>query len=209
MRRLPRPASRLVMSGVEMRNAIHVGVLLGLVAAAASGCATTQANAPVERPVLEVPPVPPRLIEPPPPPQLPPPEPVPDLPAAPANPRPRPQGARDNNARPDPKVAETPPVEAPVPVAQPPVQAAVPPLRMPSTPEGAEATRQIREITQRAQGILNTVDYRMLTPERRAQYDSAKMFITQAEDAIKAANFEFARSVAEKAEKLARDLQSR
>ena len=46
-------------------------------------------------------------------------------------------------------------------------------------------------------------------PERRAQYDNVKMFISQAEDAIKAANFEFGRNMAEKAERLAKELRSR
>jgi outer membrane biosynthesis protein TonB len=192
-----------------MNTFIRTGVLLALVAGgsmAGAACVTTQAKAPVERPALDVPPVPPRVIDPAPTPPPPVPEPVADLPAPPAAARPRPQPQREP-ARSDPK-PETPAVEPPqaTPPAQ---QSAVPPLRTGGSADAAQAARQIREIKDRAQKLLDTTDYRALTSEQRAQYDNAKRFIAEAEDALKAANFEFARGVAEKAERLARELQGR
>ena len=182
---------------------------LVFVALGAAACATTQAKVPVDRAPLEVPPVPPRVIEALPPPPPPPVEPVGPLPpVSPTNSsRTRPPAQKDT-AKPDPKAAEIPPVEA-APAQQPPPQAPVPPLRTPGTPDAAEASKQIRDINARAQSMLDAIDYRGLDAERKAQYDSVKMFISQAEDAIKAANFEFGKNMAEKAERLVKELRSR
>jgi hypothetical protein len=57
--------------------------------------------------------------------------------------------------------------------------------------------------------MLGGVDYQSLRDERRKAYDQAKEFIQGAETALKEQNFVFARSLAEKAEKLARELQGR
>jgi hypothetical protein len=186
-----------------MKTAFHIGLVLGL-AAGAAGCATTQAKAPVDRPALEVPPVPPRVIAAAPAPQLAP-EPVPDLPPAPANPRPRPP--QRDTSKPEAK-PETPPVEAPAapPPAQQPV---VPPLRTGGSPDSAEAARQITDIRNRAKKLLDDTDYRKLTRDQQAQYDNAKRFIDETDEALRTKNFEFARGVAEKAERLARELQGR
>ena len=186
-----------------MRNSVRIILLLGL-ATVSSACATTQAKTVVDRPALEVPPVPPRVIEPAPEPREAP-APVPELPPAPANPRPRPP--QRDTAKPDPK-PEIPPVE-PQPTTAPPAQPTVPPLRTGSSPDGAEATRIITEIRNRAKKLLDDTDYQKLTREQQAQYDNAKRFIDEADEALKAKNFEFARGVAEKAERLARELQGR
>lgn len=180
-------------------------IVLLFVAMGAAACATTQAKTVVDRPALEVPPVPPRVIEPAPaPPEAP--EPVPELPPAPASPRPRPP--QRDATKPEPK-PEIPPVEPQPTTPPPPTQPAVPPLRTGSSPDGAEATRIITEIRNRAQNLLDGTDYRKLTREQQAQYDNAKRFIEEADEALKDKNFEFARGVAEKAEKLARELQGR
>lgn len=176
-------------------------LLLGL-ATVSSACATTQAKAVVDRPALEVPPVPARVIEPAPAPPAAP-EPVPELPPAPANPRPR--APQRDTTKPEPK-PETPPAE-PQPATPAPAQPAVPPLRTANSPDGAEATRIITEIRNRAQKLLDGTDYQKLTREQQAQYDDAKRFIGEADEALKTKNFEYARGVAEKAEKLARGLQ--
>jgi hypothetical protein len=183
--------------------------LFSLLALATLGaaCATTHAVAPIERPPLDVPPAPARLVEPVPlPPQTPGPEPVGDLPpatnaAASAKPRP-PAGT----AKPDPKT-EPPPAEPPAtpPAAQP----VVPPLRSPDSPSAAEATRRIQEITARAEALLSVTDFKQLNRARREQYLNAQLLISQAAAAVKATNFEFARNLAEKAERLARELQGR
>jgi outer membrane biosynthesis protein TonB len=178
-------------------------LLLGL-ATVSSACSTTQARTVVDRPALEVPPVPPRVIErAPAPPEAP--EPVPELPPPPANPRPR--APQRDATKPEPK-PETPPAE-PQPATPTPPQPTLPPLRTGSSPDGAEATRMITEIRNRAQKLLDATDYQKLTREQQAQYDNAKRFIDEADEALKAKNFELARGVAEKAEKLARELQGR
>jgi hypothetical protein len=175
--------------------------------AASGACATTQAKSPADRPNLEVPPVPPRvieakLLEPPPPAPVEEPPPV-----APLPPRPRTQPAPRDTAKADPK-----PVE-PVPTEVPPVSAApaapVPQLRTPSTVDGAEATRQIHDVIERAKRGLGAIDYGRLSAERRSQYDQAKLMVTQAENQLKDSNFELAAKTAEKADRLATELQGR
>jgi hypothetical protein len=55
----------------------------------------------------------------------------------------------------------------------------------------------------RAAADLNKIDYRALNTDARTQYDTAKRFIEQAEDAIRMKNLPFAKSLAEKAATLA------
>ena len=183
----------------------------------ASACATTRAAAPVERPPLDVPPVPPRVVEASPVPDLGNPEPVPDLPperpaSPPATSKPRASNSRDNSR--DTQKPEVKPVE-PVPqVEQPPAappQAAAPPptIRTPATADTAASERQIRDIMQRAQVGLGNVDFDRLSPPRKKAYNEAKDFIGLAEAALKASNFEQAKDLAGKAEKLANELQGR
>lgn len=58
----------------------------------------------------------------------------------------------------------------------------------------------------RAQGTLNTVNYQSLSNPERQQYDTARRFLAQADNALKIRNFVFARNLAGKAETLARQL---
>ncbi len=178
-------------------------LLLVALLAPAFGCATAQAKQPVAGPTLEVPPVPGRLIDPVLPPEKPPtPDPVPELPPPPVPPRPRPTPPPAREApKPEAKPIEPMPVEPPPPN--------VSPLRTPNTPDGAEALRQVREIIDRATRTLNSIDYRFLSNERKAQYDNAKLLLTQAEDAVKTTNFDIARNLADKADQIARQLQPR
>ncbi|HUG91782.1 MAG TPA: hypothetical protein VML55_13170 [Planctomycetaceae bacterium] len=184
-----------------MVNILRTVALIAVASLAGAACTTARAVAPpIERPALDVPPVPPRLVEPVPLPPPPGPEPVGDLPpVSPTKPNAKPAASA---AKPDPKT-EPSPVE-PVP---PPSN--TPPLRTPGTPDAGEATRRIREVSARAQGILEGTDYQLLNGERQAQYENAKRLISLSEDAIKASNFEFARNLAEKAERLAKELQGR
>lgn len=193
-----------------MMRALLVGIA---VAGCAAGCVSVQAGTPVERPNLDVPPVPPRVIE-----ALPvqaavPPEPVEDLPpvtSAPARPRPAAPAPPKEAVRTEPRPAETPAEPpAPAPAAAPAPVSPTPQLRTPATPDGAEAARQVRDLIERARRTLGSIDYAHLSPERRSQFDSARLMVTQAEDAVKASNFEFARNLAEKAERLATELKGR
>jgi hypothetical protein len=178
--------------------------IVGLAASAA--CASAQAKSPAERPNLEVPPVPPRVIEAripePAPPQL-----VEELPpVAPLPPRPRSQPAPRETAKVEPKPPEPAVTDQP---AAAPVAPPVPQLRTPGTVDDAEATRQVHDVIERAKRTLGSIDYGRLTTERRKQYDSAKLMVTQSEDALKGSNFDFARNLAEKADRLAKELQGR
>lgn len=160
----------------------------------ASACATARANGPVEMVPLEVPPVPPRVI-------------VPDIEevalsseagdaARPAAPRP------DASAKPPEK-----PADPPKPGTQdPPKVEEAPRVRTPQMANDEQADRTVRAIMGRAQGLLSGVDYRLLSAAARQQYDTARRFITQADNALKIRNYVFARNLADKAETLARQL---
>ena len=182
----------------------------------ASACATARAAAPIERPALEVPPVPPRIVEPAPAPDLGNYEPVPDLPpekpAPPATAKPKPSGPRETNNR-EPQKAESKPPE-PLPVVEPPPSAPPPPaaaplIRTPATADAAASERAIRDTMQSAQKGLNNVNFAGLNGQRKKAYNEARDFIERAEVAIKASNFELAKDLAGKAEKLANELQGR
>jgi hypothetical protein len=189
-----------------MKRALPLVLLIPAVA-----CASAQAKSPAERPNLEVPAPPPRVIEAMP--SEPPlPEPVGELPAASATPRPRttPPPASREAPKPDPKPEAAPVDQAPVAVVSPPAPATVmPQLRKPGAPDGAEASRQVRDVIDRAKKTLGTIDYQRLSTERRDQYDSANLLITQSEDAIKTLKFDIARNLADKADRIAKELQTR
>ena len=185
----------------------------------ASACATARAAAPIERPALEVPPVPPRIVEPAPAPDLGSFEPVADLPpekpVPPASAKPRPPSARETNNR-DPQKAESKPPE-PLPArraaadraAARAAAAAAPLIRTPATADAAASERQIRDTILSAQKGLSNVNFYGLSGQRKKAYNEAKDFIERAEVAIKASNFELAKDLAGKAEKLANELQGR
>jgi hypothetical protein len=182
-------------------------VLLCVIAAAEPGCMRARAKTLPTGPPLDVPAPPPRVVipleaeavptQPPPSPEEPrrPPAPVP------ARPRPTPP-ATDT-----PRVAEEPPKPAPVtPPATPPATTA---LQTTPAAEQGEVERAIRATMTRASGDLNRIDYRALNKDARTQYDTAKRFIQQAEDAIRMKNLPFAKNLADKAAVLAAQLGPR
>ena len=205
--------------GNAVRSNAHMFSRLGSLLAAgllASACATARAAAPIERPALEVPPVPPRIVEPAPAPDLGNLEPVADLPPEkplpPASAKPRPSSARETNNR-EPQKAEAKPPE-PLPVVEPPPTApppvpAAPLIRTPATADAAASERQIRDTMLSAQKGLSNVPFDRLSGQRKKAYNEAKDLIQRAEVAIKASNFELAKDLAGKAEKLANELQGR
>lgn len=168
-----------------------------VIAMAVSGCAASRAQIPEQEPTLVVPHVPPRAIEPPvlvePPVEVPPVEPLPP-PVAPSKPNRRP--AADAN-KPD----TTKPEPTPDPVATPPQPVA--PLRAASTPSGPEATRQIRDMLDATQKMLDKVEP-PLSDDRRATLRSARDFLQQAEEALKKEELTQARSFAERAQNMAK-----
>src|SRR6516164_3503987 len=182
-------------------RSIACAVLLAL-AVTATACSrvhakTAPANAP--NPALNVPSPPPHDVEatet-----EAPPPISLPEEPA---------RNAPGRSRRPEPAKPETPPPPVPEqPKPEEPSRPSAPLQTMPTTAEG-DMERQIRATVQRANADLNRIDYRALNKDARIQYDTAKRFIRQADDAIRAKNLLFAKNLAEKAATHAAQLSSR
>jgi hypothetical protein len=79
---------------------------------------------------------------------------------------------------------------------------------IPAGKEG-EVERSIRTQLGRAAANLSRVDYRVLSGDGKANYDQARRFISQAEEALTTKNLVFAGTVAEKADTLAAQLANR
>jgi type IV secretory pathway VirB10-like protein len=189
--------------GARMKN---VFLAMTLSAAAASGaCASAIAKAPPERPALDVPAPPAKVVEGPPL-ESTTPEPVPDLPAAPPAARPPRTPVREA-AKPEPKPEPATTEAAPPPVVMPAVPAPV--LRTPNSPDAAEATKQVHDILDRASKTLNSMDARRFAKGKKDQYNQAKQLLTASEDALKKSDFENAKKLAGKAEDIANELKGR
>jgi hypothetical protein len=67
----------------------------------------------------------------------------------------------------------------------------------------------VSDVIERTRRTLNSIDYGTLSNARKKAYDDAKLFAQQAEDALKTNNVVFAKELAEKAERLAKELQGR
>ena len=175
-------------------------VALSLTSAA---CHRAHAKTLPESPPLEVPAVPPREVEPiev----ETPQPVPLPEEPARTPPPRLRPQTRetpRPEQPKTEPPKTEQPAVEPPKPEEEP----AKPPALLQTTPPNTEGDleRGIRATLTRAQTDLNRIDAARLNADARVQYETAKSFIRQAEQAVRAKNLVFAKSVADKAAALA------
>lgn len=193
----------------EKSTTVRISLFLALAMIGGSACLTGRAQGTSDRPALEVPPPPDRVVPqvPAPEPPLPSIEPVDDIPlgikqSSPTKPKPpaRQQEAPKQDAKP-----ETPPATDPVPQPQP----ATPQLKLPENGDSGTLSRQIRDIVERTRRMLGVVTRANLPPIRQKNYDDAQSFVKQAEDALNAKNLVFAKEVAEKAERLAKDLQGR
>lgn len=182
-------------------------------AALATGCtARTRAEAPIERPTLEVPPVPPRVIDPaPPPPPVALIEPVQELPPPTIDPRPAKKSPRDTGQRETQKPDAKPDTPAAAdPAAAPPQNSQpAPELRTPAVGDTNAARRRIQDSLTRAQNVLKGIDYQKLTEPRRNAYEQAKHMLRRAEEELEKGNYELAQKMAETAEKLVNELQGR
>ena len=127
----------------------------------------------------------------------------PAAPPAPPLPAPSvPSSPRRRVAKPE-KPAEKP-VDKPDPAAvpiQPAAPVPAPPLQMTADVEGMETA--IRKTMTQAKNDLDRTASQPLNAERRAQHDTAKRFLQQAEDALKVKNLVFAEQLADKAVTLA------
>lgn len=167
-----------------------------LVIAAAGACAKARASTEPALPALMPPPPPPRLVE------LYVDEPVPTiepspvdtaLAVPPSRPAPRPPASRPEPPRPElqPSAPERP---APTPPA----------LTLKPAPGSETKTEtSIRALMSRATRDLQLVNYAALNADGRAQYDTARRFMQQAEEALKGNNLAFAGKLADKAATMA------
>ena len=174
-----------------------------------AACAAIHAKSAPDTPALDIPSPPPRVIDTvdidPAPLATLPGEPRRQLPSAPPR---KPPAATPKPEVKDPARTEPPappPVESAKPAADPPK---LPPTTLQTTSADAEERedQQIRGLLGKASHDLKQVDYMRLNSDARAQYDTAKRFVTQAENALRAKNLVFARTVADKAAALAAQL---
>lgn len=180
---------------------VSAAVVLG---AATAACAHTQAKTVIDMPALDMPSAPPRVVEA----SEPPPPAVIALPDdTPQNIRPRPATPpRAEVPRPvEPKVEA--PTEPPKPIDEP--KPAPTTVQTAPTQREAEIERRVRGLIARTSSDLSRVDYKALNIDARNQYDTARRFAAQAEDALKAHNMAFANNLADKAAALAAQLAGR
>jgi len=190
-------------------------LLAGLLGTA---CASAQAKGSPDTPGLNVPTPPPHEIE------LPaePLEPVGEVMAAPpgtspgtsrsARPAaPKPETAKGTEAKPGETKPENPPAPATNPEPAPPLPPAAPApqLKTPQTADTSGAAKAVRSTIDRARNTLGAVNFGPLSNERKKAYNDAKLFLQEAEDALKEGNIVYAQAVATKAETLARELAGR
>ena len=82
-------------------------------------------------------------------------------------------------------------------------------MRAASTPADGEADKKIRALLLVASRNLAQVDYQKLSIGGREQYEQAKSFGEQAEEALTQRNYVFAETLADRAAKLASELLGR
>ena len=178
--------------------------LLVLAGTTSAACASATAKAAPDRPALEVPAAPAKIVEPPQQPE-PDPAPVPDLPPPqPTNSRPPRQPPRET-AKPDAKqeaATTTEAAPAPAPVAP------APQLRQPGAADPSEAAKQVQGLIEHASKSLESVNTKGFNKARRAVYENAKGMLAQAQEALKKSDFDNAKKLAGKVEDTARELGS-
>ncbi len=173
---------------------LHFALLMSL---AACGTKARAATVP-DGPPLAVPPPPAREIAPLQVADAPPPEPPPPAEEAPPAPKPAPAVTSK---------PANPPRETPAPPPQPAVQ--TPPTEAPAVRATTSANdeKRAKELLGRATDLLNNkVDYKRLSKDGQTQYEDAKRFAEQAQQAIKERNFAYALTLADKAATLAGEL---
>jgi hypothetical protein len=176
-------------------------------AAAAAGCAKAHASAQPGGPALETPLAPPRALS----------SPIesePTVTGAPPieGPAPRttpepPRAAAPRVERPAPPAAVASETPAPNPATPLPVDE--PPRTLQTTANAGPAEQRIRGLLANASRDLSRIDYRALSVDAQTQYDIAKRFTEQADEALKAKNIVFAEQLADKAAGLAAQLAKR
>lgn len=200
-------AIRPVTDRRRQPGSVLVGIAASALLATAAGCAHTQANTVVEMPNLVMPPAPPRVVEaaePPPPPLIA----LPDEPPSALKSRPAPP-PRAEAPRPAEAPKTDPPSAEPKAVEDGPKPPAGTTLQTTPTQREAEVERRVRGLVARATSDLSRVDYQALNVDARNQYETAKRFAAQAEEALRERNLVFASNLADKAAALAAQLLGR
>ena len=171
-------------------------VAIGLLTASVGACAAkAQVRTEVPLPMLDPPPPPPRVVAI----YTPEPEAIPLTPAVEPAPPARPPS---RPARPEQKPEA--PANSPEPVES--AARPVPPPSLTLTPTpGSESqtAAAIRDLLGRATRDLSRVNSAALNNDGRAQYETARRFIQQAEEALKARNIVYAGKLADKAATMA------
>lgn len=184
-------------------------VLLGLVilaVAASTACATAKAKTAPERPALEVPAPPAKVIETTPMPETTA-EPVPELPPEkPTSTRTSKPAASREPARTDPK--PEPPTSADTTSAPAAPVTPAPQLR-PAGTDPSEAAKQVQAMILRARQAISAVNCPSLTPPKKMVCENAHLTLKQAEEALSKSDFENAKKLAQKVEDTARELGAR
>jgi hypothetical protein len=187
---------------------LRVVALAALVAPlAAAGCAKAHASAQPGGPVLETPVAPVRVLS----------SPIesePTVTAAPPieGPAPRTTPEAPRAAAPRPERPTSPPAtaaETPAPSPATPLPVDEPPRTLQTTANASVAEQRIRGLLANATRDLSRIDYRALSVDAQAQYDIAKRFTEQADEALKMKNTVFAEQLADKAAALAAQLLKR
>ena len=175
---------------------------LAVCASLSSGCFGLRAKAVMMPTPLDMPEPPPRVVEVHEP-DVPPPIPLPEEPVRSTPTRPPPTPPAVENPRPP----QPPPADTAKPEELTPRPA--PTLQTTPTQREEEVERKIRGLLGQATNDLNRINYQNLSSDGRTQYDMAKRFVSQAEDALKAKNLTFANTMADKAATLATQLAGR
>lgn len=172
------------------------GVAIVLLTASLGACAAkAQVRTETPLPLLDPPPPPPRVVAI----YTPEPEPIPLTPAVEPVPP-----ARPPSRPPRPEQKPEPPANSPEPVES--AARPVPPPSLTLTPTpGSESqtVAAIRDLLGRATRDLARVNSALLNSDGRTQYDTARRFIQQADEALKARNIVYAGKLADKAATMA------
>jgi hypothetical protein len=191
----------------RIRALVHFLALVHLSFAALlmSACFGMQARAVTAPESLDMPEPPPRVVEVHDP-EVPPPIPLPEEPIRNTPPRLRPAPATEA-----PRTAEPPKSEPAADVVKPAEEPARAGSNLQTTPvqQEGEVERRIRTALAQAMTDLNRINYQALSADARTQYDIAKRFVSQAEEALRAKNLVYATNLADKAASMAVQLAGR
>jgi hypothetical protein len=108
---------------------------------------------------------------------------------------------------PAPPVRTETPADAGVVAPPSPASTPTPPPALQTTANPTEAEQRTRAALENAKRDLGRIDLRRLNTDARAQYEIARRFVQQAEEALKARNPVFAEQLADKAANMAALLQ--